>query len=52
MSIVIQKINREYSSAIELAKVYYTFITNINKIKIHDIIQNINLSFYMIIIIK
>ena len=34
MSIVIQKINIEYSSAIELAKVYYTFITNINKIKI------------------
>lgn len=34
MSTVVQKINKEYASAIEIAKVYYTFIVNINKIKI------------------
>lgn len=34
MSMIVQKINKEYTSAIDVAKAYYTFITNINKIKI------------------
>jgi len=34
MELVIQKINKEYASSMELAKTYYTFITEINKIQI------------------
>lgn len=34
MELVIQKINKEYTSSMEFAKAYYTFITQINKIDI------------------